>query len=224
MSLAVFSFMAVATSTFAWFAQLPDIAFGSGTGKINVTAGSETSYYERGSGDTIDDPYVISNRNHLYNLAWLQYMGRYNSPNIQQKYFKLKNEIDMSGLALPPIGTDNYPFLGHFDGNNKTISNLIVSNDDPTSATNDFGVTKPSNSNLVGTTQPKIVGFFGVVGQSPTISNITYDTSIVSISNLNLNNLTVKSQTSQTLIGLAAGYVDGAMSGVKISGTATLDL
>ena len=218
-----FSTVALATSTVAWFAYVPSLDFGTGAGKVNVGAGSETSYYESGSGNSIDDPYIISNRNHLYNLAWLQYMGMYNNP-VVQKYFKLKNDIDMNGLTLPPIGTDEYPFLGHFDGNNKTISNLNISNDDPTSNNSDFGVTKPSVSNLQGTTPPNIVGFFGVVGQSPTIEDLTYTSSIVSISNLTLNNLTVKSLTDETLIGLAAGYVDGTMSGVKISGDATINV
>ena len=216
--------VAFATSTIAWFAYIPTLDFGTGSGKVNVGGGSETSYYESGSGNSIDDPYIISNRNHLYNLAWLQYMGRYNTPSISQKYFKIKNDIDMNGLTLPPIGTDDYPFLGNFDGNNKTISNLVISNDDPTASNSDFGVTKPSASNLEDTTQPKIVGFFGVVGQSPTIEDLTYTSSIVSISNLTLNNLTVKSLTDETLIGLAAGYVDGTMSGVKISGNATINV
>ncbi len=216
--------VAFATSTFAWFAYIPTLSFGTGSGKINVGAGSETSYYESGSGDSINDPYIISNRNHLYNLAWLQYMGRYNTPSISQKYFKLKNDIDMSGLTLPPIGTDNYPFLGHFDGNNKTVSNLVVSNDDPTSSNSDFGVTKPAANNLQNTEQPEIVGFFGVVGQSPTIDDLTYSSSIVSVSNLTLNNITVRSKTDQTLIGIAAGYVDGTLSGVKVDGNATIDV
>ncbi len=216
--------VAFATSTFAWFAYVPTLSFGTGSGKINVGAGSETSYYESGSGDSINDPYIISNRNHLYNLAWLQYMGRYNTPSISQKYFKLKNDIDMSGLTLPPIGTDNYPFLGHFDGNNKTVSNLIISNDDPTSSNSDFGVTKPAANNLQNTEQPEIVGFFGVVGQSPTIDDLTYSSSIVSVSNLTLNNITVRSKTDQTLIGIAAGYVDGTLSGVKVDGNATIDV
>lgn len=213
-----------ATSTAAWFAYIPVLEFGNGAGKINVGAGSETSYYESGSGDSIDDPYIISNRNHLYNLAWLQYMGRYNDPAITQKYFKLKNDIDMSGLTLPPIGTDEYPFLGHFDGNNKTISNLVVSNDDPTNSDSDFGVTKPSAINLAGIDQPTIVGFFGVVGQSPVINDLAFSSSIVSVANFTLNNLTVRSETDETLIGLAAGYVDASMSGVKISGNATIDV
>ena len=194
-SLSLFSLVTLATATVAWFAHLPDLQFGSGEGKIDVGAGSETSYYESGSGDTIDD-----------------------------QYFKLKNDIDMTGLALPPIGTDDYPFLGHFDGNNKTISNLKVVNDDPTANGSEFGVTKPSATNLAGTSQPTIVGFFGVVGQSPLIDDLTYTSSIVSITNLTLNNITIKSVTDETLIGLAAGYVDGTMSGVKISGNATLDV
>ena len=223
-ALTMLTAVAFAASTFAWFAYIPALSFGTGSGKINVGAGSETSYYESGSGDSINDPYIISNRNHLYNLAWLQYMGRYNTPSVSQKYFKLKNDIDMSGLTLPPIGTDEYPFLGHFDGNNKTVSNLVVSNDDPTNANSDFGVTKPNPTNLQNTEQPEIVGFFGVIGQSPTIDDLTYSSSIVSVSNLTLNNITVRSKTDQTLIGLAAGYVDGTLSGVKIDGEATIDV
>ena len=216
--------VAFATSTFAWFAYIPTLEFGTGSGKINVGAGSETSYYESGSGDSIDDPYIISNRNHLYNLAWLQYMGMYNKPNIQQKYFKLKNDIDMSGITLPPIGTDEYPFLGHFDGNNKVVSNLVVSNDDPLQTNSDFGMTKPTSTNLQSTEQPEIVGFFGVVGQSPVIDDLTYTSSIVSVTDVTLNNITVRSKTDNTLIGLAAGYVDGTLSGVKIDGEATIDV
>ena len=216
--------VAFATSTFAWFAYVPTLEFGTGSGKINVGAGSETSYYESGSGDSIDDPYIISNRNHLYNLAWLQYMGMYNKPNIQQKYFKLKNDIDMSGITLPPIGTDEYPFLGHFDGNNKVVSNLVVSNDDPLQTNSDFGMTKPTSTNLQSTEQPEIVGFFGVVGQSPVIDDLTYTSSIVSVTDVTLNNITVRSKTDNTLIGLAVGYVDGTLSGVKIDGEATIDV
>ena len=109
-ALAAFSLIAFSTATVAWFSQGPDLSFGNGSGKVNVAAGSETQYYESGSGNSINDPYIISNRNHLYNLAWLQDIGTYNEPNIQQKYFKLKNDIDRTGLTLPPIGTEDYPF------------------------------------------------------------------------------------------------------------------
>ena len=45
----------------------------------------------------------------------------------------------MNGLTLPPIGTEIFPFLGNFDGNNCTISNFTISNDDPTLSNSDFG-------------------------------------------------------------------------------------
>ena len=211
---------AIAASSFSWFSTGTDLSFGTG-GDVPITAGAHAAYYGGGDGSQ-SKPYIISTRTHLYNLAWLQYIGVYNKDGIQQKYFKVTADLNMQDLVLPPIGTDTYPFLGHFDGDNHTISYLTVSNDDPSSGNSDFGMAKPDN--IPGAAiQPKIVGFFGVVGSLPT-QNISYTSSIVSISNITLKNLTVKSKTSETLIGLAAGYVDGAMSGVKISGESSLQL
>ena len=225
-----FSLVAVATSTIAWFATGTHIAFGTDTNNVNVTGGSVASYYESGTG-TINDKYVISDKIHLYNLAWLQYIGYYNAyktsfqenapSDIVQCYFKLKNDIDMDGLTLPPIGTEKYPFLGNFDGQGYTVSNFTISNDNPSSSGSDFGVAKPVN--FYGGTQSDVVGFFGVIGKIPNQS-ITYDSSIVGFYNTTLSNFTVKAKTSQVLIGLAAGYVNGNMSGVKVSGSASIDV
>lgn len=225
-----FSVAAFATSTVAWFTSGTHIAFGNDPNNVNVTGGSFASYYESGSGKE-NDKYVISDKIHLYNLAWLQYIGYYNAyktsfqedaPNdIVQCYFVLKNDIDMGGLTLPPIGTEKYPFLGNFDGQGYTISNFTISNDNPVPSGSDFGVAKPSK--FYGGQQSEVVGFFGVIGKLPNQS-ISYDSSIVSFTNTTLSNFTVKAKTSQVLIGLAGGYVNGAMSGVKINGTATLDV
>lgn len=224
------TFAAVVTSSVAWFTYGTKIAFTGGTEDINVSGGAEAFYYESGSGASIQDPYIISNKKHLYNLAWLQYMGYYNDSTInhgvgiQQKYFKIKDGVttlDLEGLTLPPIGTDKYPFLGNFDGNGCVIKNFTISNDNPALDSSDFGVAKPAN--FGGGTQPEVVGFFGVVGKLPSQS-ITYNSSIISINNLTLKDFTVKSKTSTTLIGLAAGYVDGAMNGVKVDGDAEIDL
>ena len=211
-SLAFISLTAVVSSTVAWFSYAGDISFGTGTDDVKVTGGSVASYYESGTG-TEDDPYIISNRNHVYNLAWLQYIGYYNDSalnnvGIQQKYFKIKNDIDLQGLTIPPIGSEKYPFLGHFDGNNKVLSNFSISNDDPSHDSSDFGVAKPSN--LYAGEESEIVGFFGVVGALPS-QNITYTSSIVSVENITLKDFTVKSETSNTLIGLAAGDVDATL-------------
>ena len=219
--LVIGSCAAAITSTVAWFKNGSEITFGGGK-DIPLQAGAEAAYYGGGNGSE-NNPYIISERIHLYNLAWLQYIGTYNKESIQQLYFRVDSNIDMSGITLPPIGTDQYPFLGHFDGNGKTISNVNTSNDDPTQEDSDFGVMKPSNDILEGTTPPQIVGFFGVVGKLPS-QPIAYDSSIVSMSNFTLDSIKVTSETNKTLMGLAAGYVDGAMTGVKIAGTATLDV
>lgn len=224
-SLALVSIATVTTSTLAWFTLAGNISFGTDANDINVTGGSVAKYYESGTG-TENDPYIISNRNHVYNLAWLQYIGYYNEQSlngvgVQQKYFRVKNDINLQGLTIPPIGTDKYPFIGHFDGNNKVISNFTISNDDPSEDDSDFGVAKPSH--LHGGEQPEIIGFFGVVGKLPD-QQLTYTSSIVSISNLTIQDFTVKSETPKTLVGLAVGYMNGSMSGFKVSGTATIDL
>ena len=227
--LATFTSATLVTSTIAWFKDGASINFGSENGgDPKLKAGAETFYYAGGTG-TQNDPYIISNRTHLYNLAWLQYIGTYNTPSIQQKYFEIQlpegtTSLDMSGITLPPIGTDTYPFLGNFNGNGYTISNLMVCNDDPKSAGSAFGSAKPSSTSIPNEAlPPEVIGFFGVVGKLPA-QEITYNSNIVSVSDVVLNNLTVTCKTTKTLIGLAAGYIDGAMSGVRVSGNAKLDL
>ena len=222
MGLTVLSFTALLTSSIAWFKQGIDVDFaGIGT-DAQVAGGLEKSFYGGGTG-TENDPYIISDRNHLYNLAWLQYIGTYNKDAIQQCYFEVTADIDMTGITLPPIGTDQYPFLGNFDGQGHIISNVSISNDDPMQDNSAFGVTKPSSTALTGTTPPQVVGFFGVVGKM-TGQNITYDSTIVEMTNFTLNSISVSSKTNQTLMGLAAGYVNGAMNSVKVAGTASLNL
>lgn len=220
---------AVVTASVAWFKSGSFISLdGSNGGDAGLKAGTETFYYAGGSGTKLD-PYIIANRTHLYNLAWLQYIGTYNTPTIQQNYFEIQlpsgqTTLDMDGLTLPPIGTDTYPFLGNFDGNGYTISNLIISNDNPKQSDSAFGSAKPNPTSIPDEAiPPEVVGFFGVVGKLPE-QDISYSSSVVSVSNVILKNLTVSSKTEKTLIGLAAGYIDGAMSGVRVSGTAKLDL
>lgn len=209
------SIAAVTVSTVAWFSTKDEINY--------VDGGAVASYFKSGHG-TEQDPYIIASRNHVYNLAWLQYIGYFNDSTnfggLHQYYFEVENDIDMEGLTIPPIGTEKYPFLGHFDGNGNTISNFTISNDDPAPDSSDFGVAKPVN--LYDGEVSNIVGFFGVVGQLPTQS-LNYDSSIVSICNIKLDNFSITSETSETLIGLAAGYVDGALSEVKV-GTSEIEI
>ena len=217
------------TASFAWFIKSTgtDISFGNTTDNY-LTGAAEKSLFASGTGDA-DDPYIIKTPVQLYNLAWAYYSGMYDD---DYPYFKLdppSGTLNMSGYTLPPIGTEDHPFIASFDGNNKTIENLTVSN-----VFSDYGTAHPSviktgNTEITLNSStfnpPKVVGFFGAVG--PIVTNTHYSdyTGITAaLTNLTLNNLSIKSETSQTLVGLAAGYVDGNMSGVKVGGNSTIDL
>lgn len=114
------------TVTLCWLSLPNTVDFPTSFGSANAT------YFESGEGSA-DDPYIISQPVHLYNLAWLQYLGYFNlNPDLNngraQSYFRLKNNIVMTGTAIPPIGTEEYPFIGRFDGDGYTMSSVTVSN------------------------------------------------------------------------------------------------
>ena len=232
-ALAVFSLGAILVSSFSWLKPRSTVGFNNSDGGVNLDAGAEGAYYGGGNGSS-NNPYIISNPNHLYNLAWLQYIGYYNlsdindanSVDIQQKYFEITDDINMTGITLPPIGTEKYPFYSHIEGHSHVVSNLTVSNDNPKASTNDYGVTKPDNHNIPSiATAPRVVGFFGAVGHIPTeYASNDFSSYVASVSNITLENITIKSKTQETLVGLAAGYIDGQMSGVKVSGNSTLEI
>ncbi len=163
------------TTTFCWLS----LANGSRLDFPTSFGSAKAIYFESGDGSPAD-PYIISSPVHLYNLAWLQYLGYFNKNSAltngrAQSYFKLKNDLIMTGVAIPPIGTAEYPFLGHFDGNGCVVSSLTVSNafDDlknvrPTAAVFDResagGKLQTAGSKAGNMTEVAIVGLFGVTG------------------------------------------------------------
>ena len=209
----LFSFFAVVTGTFSWFINSLQMNI------INLEGTSAGAYFAYGNG-TSANPYGIRLPRHLYNLSWLQYCGFFNKDKDGNKvidkqfYFELADDIDMDGWEIPPIGTERYPFVGNFNGQGHVISNVTISNKSSFSQ-------KP-----IGITYdviPEIVGLFGVVGKIDTLP-YSYSTSVNQINNFVIDTITVESRTSETLIGLAAGYVNGTMQGVKVKGDATLDV
>ena len=216
-SISALSFLSLAVGTIAWFGN--SFTFADINDKIK--GDSAAAYFAYGNG-TEAKPYGIRTARQLYNLAWLQYNGTFNKDANgdhvidKQYYFEIDpeiTEINMSGWVLPPIGTEDYPFVGSFNGNGKTIKSLTISNKS--------NMSKPNAINY--NTQPEIVGMFGVVGKIDSLP-YSYNEDINVVENVTLNTITVESKTSETLIGLAAGYMNGEMSGVKISGTATIDV
>lgn len=205
----VASFMlAGIASTTSWFTTRVNIA-------QNVSADSKAAYFESGDGSE-ENPYSILYPYHLYNFAWLQYMGRFTTAC----YFKLSDKLansdsktlDMTDWILPPIGTTDNPFIGYFDGQGVKISNLTISND-----YSDF---KKKPAKITSLENCNIIGFFGVIGNLN--DNNAYASSTVdAVSNLELNNVKVKTNVDNTLIGIVAGYVNGPIEHVGVSGSET---
>ena len=192
--------------TIAWFHPIANLGLAD-TPIEGATAGAYFAYGDGNSGT----PYGISKPRHLYNLAWLTYLGFFKD---KQTYFELANDIDMDGWVLPPIGTAEYPFIGQFDGNDFIVSNSTVSN-----SFADYGnkhpgaVTQSSfNANI-----PNIVGFFGVIGNYPGNScTVTYDSSINTASDFGLSDVNVTTYSANTLVGMVAGYVSADISNIAV--------
>lgn len=201
--------LAGAAVTYAWYRPI----------KLNfapakVDGSIRASYFQSGDG-TPTRPFEIAKPEQFYNLAWLQYLGRFNEAGengaIPTTYFYLSADIDMTGYVLPPVGTEKYPFVGNFDGKGKTVTRLKIA------VPTDLPIEEAYE-------KPKIVGAFGVVGtmgdtkDSITINgqDYTYSSAANEVKNVTFKGLTVETQTANALIGLAAGYVNGKLTNVGI--------
>lgn len=209
---------------FAWL-------FNSLEKQTDLTSYVHKSYFESGDGTSADQfidglhateegcAFEIKYPIQLYYFAWLQALGYFNAPNedetgIQQYYFYLSDDLDMTGWVLPPIGTQEYPFVGNFDGNGHTVSNLTVQNVNSTGGTT---LTDVPDDSLTGL---NIVGFFGVVGEignTGSVNGYTYSSAINQVKNFTLDGITIKTDTDQSLIGAIAGYVNGTVSQAAVS-------
>ena len=220
----VISFSAI---SFAWLASGKYLNFPSSFG------GSATPAYFAGGDGSFGKPFRITNAVHLYNLAWLQYLGYFNrregfNNDRDQTYFELGKDVDMAGRAIPPIGTEEYPFIGQFNGNGHKVTNLTISNKKGTgdlvySPTN----AKFSNNILRFVDDSKahdieIVGMFGVTGNyngylnEYVTTHTTLKTADVNVSNFYVDKIHVRSNSAKTLAGLAAGYIGGNFSNVGV--------
>ena len=220
----VISFSAI---SFAWLASGKYLNFPSSFG------GSATPAYFAGGDGSEKNPFRITNAVHLYNLAWLQYLGYFNrregfNNDRDQTYFELGKDVDMRGRAIPPIGTEEYPFIGEFKGNGHKVTNLTISNKKGT----DNLVKTPTNAKFsnnilrfVDDTKAhdiEIVGMFGVTGDYDGYFNKyktaghTVDGTIASVSNFYVDKIHVRSNSAKTLAGLAAGYIGGNFSNVGV--------
>ncbi len=201
--------------TFSWFNTT--IEFNGG-----IKGESAGAYFAGGEG-TKENPYILTNRRHFYNLSWLQYLGYFNETTTsdstetikKQYYFKVNNDINCEGLALPPIGTTKYPFIGSFDGGNYTISNFTITDTYEKLVSHPHVIEEDGNdyysSGSATINYCSIVGTFGVIGSYSNVPSATYDTSIPSLSNLYLDDVTIATKTDNVLVGCFAGYVNSTI-------------
>ncbi|MCR4911171.1 MAG: hypothetical protein K5925_01430 [Bacilli bacterium] len=224
LAVTVLSGAATVAATASWFMPKAQVE----SDKDRLGGSTMGAYFAYGQG-TISQPYGITKPRHLYNLAWLQYLGFFKT----QTYFELSDNIDMSGWTLPPIGTPKNPFVGNFNGQGYVVTGLTVSNDfseygNQHPASVDASVfnsgDNPATSETTETNNyPNIVGFFGVVGNYNNAFTGTYNSSINEMKNIGLSDITVHTEASNSLIGAAAGYVDAKMENVAVD-TATLSI
>lgn len=112
------------------------------TAAQNILAGAGTQ----------KDPYVITNTEELIAFAASVNSGETFGYNGQ--FIRLDADIDLSDVAWNPIGnmndTENYSsmFMGTFDGNGHTISNLNFESNGPLIGSGLFGVSAGSIQNL----------------------------------------------------------------------------
>ena len=206
----LFGLTMVVGSSLAWFAGTANV--GPGGQNLPIESSSQSGYFAYGDGTSEANAYGIKTPRQLYNLAWLQYLGLIGLDS-QQLYFELADNIDMTGWVLPPIGTETYPFIGCFDGQGYVISNLTVSNN-----FSDYGSVHPTVINSWGSSsnlQPHILGVFGVVGNYN--GDVTdYNSSINKLIDTGIYNATIKTSVSDSLMGIAAGYVSADLKNIVV--------
>lgn len=215
--LSIFLLIGVAiVVSFAWFTNSEFV-------EPDLSGYSISAYFGGGDGSS-ENPYQIKNPRHLYNLAWLQYLGYFNKPGegntpdeskntLTQYQFEITDDLPMTGWALPPIGTPENPFIGLLNGNGHEISNLRTTNEYI-----DFGNRHPNSVNNNNFTKPEIIGFIGAIGETSSMLNSGYSISSAqnAVANIKLTNPVINTVASQTLVGIAVGYINGKVEDVGI--------
>jgi len=183
----------------------------SATTEVNVESASGgviSQYFHCGSGTEID-PYVITRPVHLYNLTRLYEdlegfaeennhfqlgydldedgdleLYSYNDEGVYQESYS--NNLNMNYYEnLVPIGSENKPFGGVFDGSNLTIDNLNISGN---------GLSD--------------IGFFGYVTEDAEIKDLYIDNLDIDVSGAVVD--AHDKHNTNAYVGYIAGHIDDA--------------
>ena len=166
--------------TFAWFTQA-----GTKLGLDNAAGDIFVKYFHSGTGEE-NDPYTITEPVHFNNLTELY--SRHPDFYEQNYHFKLLNNIDMTTYpSYRPIGSEEKPFGGNFDGQNYTVENLSVSGN---------GISD--------------IGVFGYVTEDANIENLYFDNLTIDVTGAVNNKHNHEAHNSNAYVGYLAGHIDDA--------------
>lgn len=200
-----FLFSALVPASVAWFSGFITVKKNS-----DFTGSQIVSYFAKGDG-TSADPFIIAEPQHLYNLSWLVNNGF----STEGKYFQVSDTnnnpttINMAGEitgsdaeqrsgAIPPIGTDQNPFLGVFDGMGSVISDLWISTD-----SDDWKERPEKITDVYENGQTNYVGLFGKISDTAIVKDFT------------LERVEVKTHVDAT-VGIVCGYVNAMVYNVGV--------
>lgn len=162
---------------------------------------AEATSYAGGKG-TQDDPYIIKT---VGQLKYMEKMTKDDKYSYNGKFFKLDNDLTING-EWTPIGTNDKPFRGNFDGDGHTI----------------YG-----NLKFTGVVQNGAVGLFGFTGNNAVIKNLTNRATITStydnganftgaIVGRALNNLTMQNCSNYGVVKGGTSFVGGLIGNVYL--------
>ena len=172
---------------------------------------------EWGGSGTENDPYTISTPEQLLLLATNVNAGT----GYAGTYFKVTNNIDMTGKTWTPIGSGSNPFRGHFDGGGYTISHMTYTTTDKFGAGLFYNIHGQSGSaNFASVKNVKVDNstFGAVCYVGGIVANVEY---------VNIRNCYVGSDVTLTasscvggIVGNLTNYstVEGCISAAEITG------
>jgi len=193
---------------------------------INLRA--QDGPFEYGSGSQ-RFPYEVSTAAQLVELAKLVNEG---NPNFNKQYYRLMANIDLSaygsgyngGKGWIPIGhSDEKPFMGHFDGNNKIISNLYINNSTTGTGKYDntglFGWLNGGSVKNLRITGVNIAGNEKVGGIAGFVSYNSVTVTAGEIVNCSIAGTVTGA--GNTVGGMAGGIQNGRITNSYVTGTVT---
>lgn len=117
-----------------WMFTINDKVSGVGMSAAQVHPGDKILWYEGTASNhyaaptwekmTAPEPPVYED---IYTKEQLMALAESKNPAEDwKKNYRLMADIDLAGVAFTPIGTEDIPFAGIFEGNGKTIANMTV--------------------------------------------------------------------------------------------------